>query len=83
MNTANNRPGTLFKLDVQEPVTTSDSETAPVQSTIVKPMNAGENIELQKFAQLILYGISLAAIWGGILSIAFFQNPHQMKISLS
>ena len=74
MTTANNRPGTLFKLDVQEPVTTSDSETAPVQSTIVKPMNAGENIELQKFAQLILYGISLAAIWGGILSIAFFSD---------
>ena len=74
MTVANNRPGTLFNLDIPEPVTLSDSQAIPVENTVVKPIVAGENIELQKFAQLILYGISLAAIWGGILSIAFFSE---------
>ena len=74
MAVANNRPGTLFNLDIPEPVTLSEGKTAPTEINIAKPMVAGENIELQKFAQLILYGISLAAIWGGILSIAFFSE---------
>ena len=74
MVVANNRPGTLFNSDIPEPVTLSDSQPVPIENTMIKPIIAEENVELQKFAQLILYGISLAAIWGGILSIAFFSD---------
>ena len=61
--TINDRPGSLFE----------SARPAPVlDDTVVKKIQVPqENIELQKFAQLILYGISLAAIWGGILSIAW------------
>ena len=59
------RPGTLFQ--TEEPVPTTETPIPNYQLP-------RENIELQKFAQLILYGISLAAIWGGILSIAFLTD---------
>ena len=58
----NNRPGSLFS---------SEKPVAMTERPIGKIQSKEENIELQKFAQLILYGISLAAIWGGILSIAW------------
>ncbi len=59
----NDRPGSLFESALPAPV---------LDDTVVKKIHIPqENIELQKFAQLILYGISLAAIWGGILSIAW------------
>ena len=57
-----NRPGTLFQTDEPKPLT---------ETPIPNFVGPQENIELQKFAQLILYGIALAAIWGGILSIAW------------
>ena len=56
------RPGSLF---------TPESAAPATETPIVNYQGPQENIELQKFAQLILYGISLAAIWGGILSIAW------------
>ena len=56
------RPGSLF---------TPESPAPATETPIVNYQGPQENIELQKFAQLILYGISLAAIWGGILSIAW------------
>ncbi|MGB0201058.1 MAG: hypothetical protein ACPF9X_07025 [Candidatus Poseidoniaceae archaeon] len=57
-----NRPGSLF----------TPESTAPATEVPIKNYQGPqENIELQKFAQLILYGISLAAIWGGIISIAW------------
>ena len=56
------RPGSLF---------TSEGAAPATETPIVNYQGPQENIELQKFAQLILYGISLAAIWGGILSIAW------------
>ena len=56
------RPGSLFTPETAAPAT---------ETPIVNYQGPQENIELQKFAQLILYGISLAAIWGGILSIAW------------
>ena len=58
----NDRPGSLFSPEI--PVAAVDRPIGNIQPR-------EENIELQKFAQLILYGISLAAIWGGILSIAW------------
>ena len=56
------RPGTLFQSEEAKPLT---------ETPIPNYVGPQENIELQKFAQLILYGIALAAIWGGILSIAW------------
>ena len=56
------RPGSLF---------TPESAAPATETPIVNYQGPQENIELQKFAQLILYGISLAAIWGGIISIAW------------
>ena len=56
------RPGSLFTPENAAPAT---------ETPIVNFQGLQENVELQKFAQLILYGISLAAIWGGILSIAW------------
>ena len=56
------RPGTLFQSEEAKPLT---------ETPIPNYVGPQENVELQKFAQLILYGIALAAIWGGILSIAW------------
>ena len=42
------------------------------------PSNAVVN-PLQKFAQLILYGIAMVAIWGGILAIAFSDNSTNLN----
>ena len=42
------------------------------------PANAVVN-PLQKFAQLILYGIAMFAIWGGILAIAFAENSTNLN----
>ncbi len=64
------RPGTLFNQDIPQPVVNALKEKSK-QENYQPPK---ENIELQKFAQLILYAISLTAIWGGILSIAFFSE---------
>ena len=52
-----NRPGTLFQTDEPKPLT---------ETLIPNYVGPQENIELQKFAPLILYGIALAAIGGGI-----------------
>lgn len=62
MPSAVDRPGTLFQTDEVKPMT---------ETLIPSYQGPRENVELQKFAQLILYGIALAAIWGGILSIAW------------
>ena len=56
------RPGSLFQTEEAAPAT-----EVPIPNYV----GPQENIKLQKFAQLILYGIALAAIWGGILSIAW------------
>ena len=40
-------------------------------NTVVNP--------LQKFAQLILYGIAMVAIWGGILAIAFADSSTNLN----
>ena len=50
------RPGTLFQSEEAKPLT---------ETPIPNYVGPQENVELQKFAQLILYGIALAAIWGG------------------
>ena len=42
------------------------------------PANAVVN-PLQKFAQLILYGIAMIAIWGGILAIAFAEDSTNLN----
>ncbi|MGY8754281.1 MAG: hypothetical protein ACKVIR_01190 [Candidatus Poseidoniales archaeon] len=42
------------------------------------PANAVETA-MQKFAQLILYGIAMIAIWGGILSIAFSEDATNLN----
>ena len=65
LNPTNDRPGNLFSS------ATPSTKLDTVQSRV---RTHEENIELQKFAQLILYGISLAAIWGGILSIAWSDS---------
>ena len=56
------RPGSPFN---------TENAAQATETPIANYLAPQENIELQKFAQLILYGISLAAIWGGILSIAW------------
>lgn len=68
-----NRPGSLL-----QPQTT----TVPVEQPIQNYTGPQENIELQKFAQLILYGISLAAIWGGILSIAWDDSTTDQDFAV-
>ncbi|MBJ23262.1 MAG: hypothetical protein CMB64_01195 [Euryarchaeota archaeon] len=40
----------------------------------IKNMGSTEIDAFAKFAQLIMYGIALLAIWGGILSIAFAED---------
>ena len=67
------RPGSLL-----QPQTT----TVPVERPIQNYTGPQENIELQKFAQLILYGISLAAIWGGILSIAWDDSTTDQDFAV-
>ena len=42
------------------------------------PVNSIGN-PMQKFAQLILYGIAMIAIWGGILSIAFSEDSTNLN----
>ena len=42
------------------------------------PANAIVN-PIQKFAQLILYGIAMVAIWGGIIAIAFSDNSTNLN----
>ena len=69
----NDRPGSLL-----QPQTT----TVPVERPIQNYTGPQENIELQKFAQLILYGISLAAIWGGILSIAWDDSTTDQDFAV-
>ncbi len=68
-----NRPGSLL-----QPQTT----TVPVEQPMQNYTGPQENIELQKFAQLILYGISLAAIWGGILSIAWDDSTTDQDFAV-
>ncbi len=50
--------------------------TAPVNSVGLKIQQPGvKDIDaFAKFAQLIMYGIAMLAIWGGIMSIAFAEN---------
>jgi len=62
VRTLSQRVGNLSANTVQEP-------TVKV-GVIGKPQNE-INLGLQKFAQLILFGIAMVAIWAGLLSIAF------------
>jgi len=49
------------------------SSSKKVGLTVLPP--GSKDIDaLAKFAQLIMYGIAMLAIWGGILSIAFAEN---------
>ena len=50
--------------------------------SVIAPGPAPENSivnPMQKFAQLILYGIAMIAIWGGILSIAFSDESTNLN----
>jgi hypothetical protein len=64
-------PGTLMQGSVSAP-------SLSVVSPGPMPTNAVVN-PLQKFAQLILYGIAMVAIWGGILAIAFSDNSTNLN----
>ncbi len=64
-------PGTLMQGSVAAP-------TLSMVSPGPAPANAIAN-PLQKFAQLILYGIAMVAIWGGILAIAFSENSTNLN----
>ena len=64
-------PGTLMQGSVSTP-------SLSVVSPGPMPTNAVVN-PLQKFAQLILYGIAMVAIWGGILAIAFSDNSTNLN----
>ena len=50
--------------------------TAPIKNVGLKVQAPGtKDIDaFAKFAQLIMYGIAMLAIWGGIMSIAFAEN---------
>ena len=49
-------------------------DASPSVGFQVKPPGSKDIDGLSKFAQLIMYGIAMLAIWGGILSIAFAEN---------
>ena len=68
---ANPTPGSLFH-------GSSSMPSLSVVSPGPLPANAVVN-PLQKFAQLILYGIAMFAIWGGILAIAFAENSTNLN----
>tara|TARA_Y100001980_G_C14556710_1_gene349547 strand:+ start:4799 stop:8917 length:4119 start_codon:yes stop_codon:yes gene_type:complete len=70
-----------------KPVRPSRQNIPPLQGNSIFEKPSKNNIKLKiahggtqeidalaKFAQLIMYGIALLAIWGGILSIAFAEN---------
>ena len=50
--------------------------SAPINTVGLKIQRPGEKEidAFAKFAQLIMYGIAMIAIWGGIMSIAFAEN---------
>ena len=56
----------------------SSSENSTIQTPMVisQPgkIRTQDDINLEKFAQLIMYIVALIAIWGGIFSIAFDDN---------
>ena len=64
-------PGTLMQGSVPTPSLSMVSPGPAPANAIVNP--------LQKFAQLILYGIAMVAIWGGILAIAFSDNSTNLN----
>lgn len=64
-------PGTLMQGSVQTPSLSMVSPGPAPANAIVNP--------LQKFAQLVLYGIAMVAIWGGILAIAFSDNSTNLN----
>jgi len=68
---ANPTPGSLFQGSSSMPALSVVSPGPLPANTVVNP--------LQKFAQLILYGIAMFAIWGGILAIAFAENSTNLN----
>ena len=64
-------PGTLMQGSVSTPNLSVVSPGPAPANAVVNP--------LQKFAQLILYGIAMIAIWGGILAIAFSDNSTNLN----
>ena len=67
----NLRPGNLMHGSVPA---TNISVTVPQTGFGQAELNS-----IQKFAQLILYGIALVAIWSGILSIAFAEDSTNLN----
>ena len=67
----NLRPGNLMHGSVPA---TNISVTVPQTGE-----NKTELNPMQKFAQLILYGIAMVAIWSGILSIAFAEDSTNLN----
>ena len=67
----NLRPGNLMHGSVPA---TNISVTVPQTGYGQTQLNP-----IQKFAQLILYGIALVAIWSGILSIAFAEDSTNLN----
>jgi hypothetical protein len=63
--------GTLMQGSVATPSLSMVSPGPAPSNAVVNP--------LQKFAQLILYGIAMVAIWGGILAIAFSDNSTNLN----
>ena len=55
---------------------TSDNATSAPPMVISQPgkVRSQGDVDLEKFAQLIMYVVALIAIWGGIFSIAFDDN---------
>ncbi len=68
----------LAKANVPSPAGSIFTESAPVeQPLLVNPPGVSisdSNRALMKFSQLIMMGIALAAIWGGLFSIAFAEG---------
>ena len=71
-------PGLLAKANIPTPAGSIFTQSAPVEQPML--VNAPgaimdqSNRALLKFSQLIMMGIALAAIWGGLFSIAFAEG---------
>lgn len=70
-STSFSNTGTLMQGSVSTPSLSMVSPGPAPANAVVNP--------LQKFAQLILYGIAMVAIWGGILAIAFSDNSTNLN----
>ena len=63
---------------------TSDNATSAPPMVISQPgkVRTQGDVDLEKFAQLIMYVVALIAIWGGIFSIAFDDNATNSNFLL-